>query len=96
MATKMIKAWVDGVAQNIEIEDITSHELAPNIDTRLESLESSVPRISEITLLANGWVGDISPYSQAVEIEGITNIAKLTLNQVWSSLIYSMTKIWLL
>lgn len=79
MATKMIKAWVDGAAQNIEIEDITSHELAPNIDTRLESLESSVPRISEITLLANGWVGDTSPYSHAVEIEGITKYSQVDL-----------------
>lgn len=79
MATKIIKAWVDGVAQNIEIEDITSHELAPNIDVRLESLENSVPRISEITLLASGWVGDVSPYSQVIEIEGITEYSQVDL-----------------
>ena len=79
MATKIIKAWVDGVAQNIEIEDITSHELAPNIDVRLESLENSVPRVSEITLLASGWVGDVSPYSQVIEIEGITEYSQVDL-----------------
>ena len=79
MATKKIIAWVDGAAQEIEIEDMTSPALAPNIDNRLEALESSVPRISEITLLANGWAGNTSPYSQVVEIEGVTEYSQVDL-----------------
>ena len=75
----MIKAWVDGAAQNIEIQDITSPELAPNIDNRLEALENSVPRISEVTLLSNAWTGDASPYAQVVEIEGITEYSQVDL-----------------
>ena len=79
MATKKIIAWVDGAAQEIEIQDMTSPELAPTIDNRLEALENSVPRISEVTLLASGWVGDVSPYSQVVEIYGVTKYSQVDL-----------------
>ena len=79
MATKIIKAWIDGAVQNIEVEDMTSPKLAPTIDNRLEALENSVPRISEITLLANGWVGESSPYYQVVEIDGVTEYSQVDL-----------------
>lgn len=79
MATKIIKAWIDGAVQEIEIEDVTSPELAPGIDSRLEALESSVPRVSEVTLLANKWLGDASPYHQVVEIEGTTEYSQVDL-----------------
>lgn len=79
MATKIIKAWIDGAVQEIEIEDVTSPEFAPSIDKRLENLEHSVPRISEVTLLANKWLGDSSPYSQVVEIEGATEYSQVDL-----------------
>ena len=75
----MIKAWIDGAIQEIEIEDITSPEFMPGIDKRLETLEHSVPRISEITLLANAWSGELSPYAQVVEIEGITEYSQVDL-----------------
>lgn len=29
-------------------------------------------RLTEVTLLASGWVGDVSPYSQVVNIDGTT------------------------
>lgn len=77
MITKIIKAWIDGVVKEIEIKDIASHDLTPGIDARLEALESSVPRISEITLLANSWAGESSPYYQVVEIEGITKYSQV-------------------
>lgn len=79
MATKIIKAWIDGAVQEIEIEDVTSPELAPSIDKRLETLENNVPRVSEVTLLADNWVGDASPYSQVVEIEGTTEYSQVDL-----------------
>ena len=79
MATKIIKAWIDGAVQEIEIEDVTSPEFAPSIDKRLENLENSVPRVSEVTLLANKWLGSASPYSQVVEIEGVTEYSQVDL-----------------
>lgn len=79
MATKIIKAWVDGAVQEIEIKDMTSPELTPTIDNRLETLENSVPRVSTVTLLADAWVGDASPYSQVVEIEGVTEHSQVDL-----------------
>ena len=79
MATKKIKAWVNGAAQEIEIIDMNSPELAPTIDNRLEALESSVPRISTVTLLASAWTGDASPYSQVVEVEGVTEYSQVDL-----------------
>ena len=79
MATKKIIAWVDGAAQEIEVLDMASPELAPNIDTRLESLENSVPRISEVTLLASAWDGDNDLYSQVVEIDGVTEYSQVDL-----------------
>jgi acylphosphatase len=79
MATKKIKAWIDGAVQEIEVEDMTSPELAPTIDNRLESLENSVTRISEVTLLASAWTGDASPYSQVVEIDGVTEYSQVDL-----------------
>lgn len=79
MTTKKIKAWVNGAAQEIEIIDMNSPELAPTIDNRLETLENSVPRISTVTLLASAWEGDASPYAQVVEIEGITEYSQVDL-----------------
>ena len=79
MATKKIIAWVDGAAQEIEVLDMTSPALAPNIDVRLESLENSVPRIAEVTLLANAWAGEASPYTQVVEIAGVTEYSQVDL-----------------
>ena len=79
MTTKKIKAWVNGAAQEIEIIDMNSPELAPTIDNRLEALEHSVPRISTVTLFANAWEGDVSPYSQVVEVEGVTERSQVDL-----------------
>lgn len=36
-------------------------------------------RISEVTLLASGWVGAASPYSQVVHIEGVTENSQVDL-----------------
>lgn len=79
MATKIIKVWMDGAVQEIEIEDITSPEFMPGIDARLETLENNAPRVSEVTLLANGWIGESSPYSQVVEIDGVTEYSQVDL-----------------
>lgn len=39
----------------------------------------SSARIAEVSLTSNGWVGDASPYSQVVEIEGVTPYSQVDL-----------------
>ena len=39
MATKLIKAWINGTIQNIEVEDITSPEQMLSPEERLDVLE---------------------------------------------------------
>lgn len=40
---------------------------------------SQVARIGEVTLLANRWIGETSPYSQVVAIEGVTENSQVDL-----------------
>lgn len=39
----------------------------------------SAVRVAEITLLATNWVGDASPYSQVVAIDGVTEYSQVNL-----------------
>ena len=70
MATKIIKAWIDGAVQEIEVEDIVSPEQELSIDERLDALEKSTS-VSTVTLLASAWEGVEAPYSQVVTIDGV-------------------------
>ncbi len=72
MATKTIKAWVNGTVQNIEVEDIVSDPQPLSYEERLDVLEKATS-ISTITLLADSWTGVNSPYSQTVAINGVTS-----------------------
>ena len=72
MSTKIIKAWINGAVQEIEVEDIVSPELEPSVEERLDILEGKIPTISTITLLADAWTGDSSPYSQTIVINKVT------------------------
>lgn len=81
MATKIIKAWINGAIQNIEVEDIISPEQEPALEDRLAALESThvTKTLNSVTLLADKWDGDVSPYSQVVEITGTTEHSKVDL-----------------
>lgn len=81
MATKIIKAWIDGAIQNIEVEDIVSPEQGPSIEDRLLAIEAthSPEIVRTVTLLANAWNGDASPYWQSVTIDGVTKRSKIDL-----------------
>lgn len=68
MATKIIRAWVNGGVQNIEVQDIAS-DPQPFTGTA----------ISTVTLLADSWVGSAAPYSQVVSINGVTANTKVDL-----------------
>ena len=79
MATKIITAWIDGAIQNIEVEDVASAANEIGIEERLSILErnQSPEIVSSITLLAANWVGDASPYTQIVNVNGVTPYSKI-------------------
>lgn len=81
MATKIIKAWINGAIQNIEVEDMVSPEQGPSIEDRLLAIETthSPEIVRTVTLLADAWNGDASPYWQDVEINGVTKRSKIDL-----------------
>ena len=45
----------------------------------LGSLNKTNARIADVDLLAANWVGDASPYSQVVEIDGVTENSQVDL-----------------
>lgn len=45
----------------------------------LGSLSTTAIRVAEIQLLASKWIGDESPYSQVINIEGITEYSQIDL-----------------
>lgn len=63
-----IAAWVDSDAEDDEVYILTEEDLA-----RARGI------LTEVQLLASGWVGDLSPYSQVVAIDGITENSKVDL-----------------
>ena len=81
MATKIIKAWIDGEIQDIEIESVVSEPQEPSIEDRLLAIEQthSPEIVRTVTLLADAWEGTTSPYSQVVAIDGVTQHSKIDL-----------------
>lgn len=81
MSTKTILAWVDGAAQYIEVEDYEYVAIKPTIEDRVSALEQiqSPEFVNSVTLYASKWIGDASPYSQVVHIEGATQYSKIDL-----------------
>ena len=81
MSTKTIIAWVDGDAQEIEVEEMNYISMEPSIEERLTAIEltHSPKFINNITLYADRWVGDATPYTQVVEIDGVTPCSMINL-----------------
>lgn len=80
MATKIIKAWIDGAVQEIEVEEIECPEMEPTVEDRVSILESKIPTYTNVSLLASAWEGSEAPYSQIVAINGITPNTKVDLS----------------
>ena len=81
MATKIIKAWINGSIHDIEVEDMVSPEQELSIEDRLTAIEQthSPEFLRHVTLLADAWEGTASPYSQVVTIEGVTENSQVDL-----------------
>lgn len=55
------------------LSDAVIADIAEQVADKIEvSVGDSPARIGEVTLLAGNWIGSESPYSQAVDIEGVT------------------------
>lgn len=94
MATKTIKAWVEGSVQEIEVTSISSDPQPMGYDERLDVLESKVPTISTITLLASAWSGSDNLYSQIVTITGVTANSMIDLQPTPEQLIVWQDEGW--
>ena len=69
--SKTITAWVNGVVQPIEVNEITTYIEESTLEDRIISLEDKTITISTVTLFAGLWEGSISPYSQTISLRNI-------------------------
>lgn len=81
MSTKTIVAWINGVIQTIEVNAPEYVEPKPTVEDRIAALEQiqSPEFVNSVTLYAANWTGSESPYSQVVNIYGITQRSKVDL-----------------
>lgn len=81
MSTKKIIAWINGSAQEVEVQERSFVAPEPTIEDRLLALEQiqSPEFVNSVTLRASKWSGSASPYSQVVSIPGVTSHSKIDL-----------------
>ena len=81
MSTKTIIAWIDGEAKSVEVDTIEYTELEPTVEDRIYALEQiqSPEFVKTVTIFASKWVGNASPYTQVVNVEGATPRSKVDL-----------------
>ena len=81
MSTKKIIAWINGSAQEVEVQERSFVAPEPTIEDRILALEQiqSPEFVNSITLLASKWSGNASPYSQVVHISNVTERSKIDL-----------------
>ena len=83
MSTKTIIAWVNGDAQEIEVEDVEYVIQNPSIEERLNTLENvnNKKTVGSVALLSANWQGDESPYYQEnVVIDGVAITPRSKIN----------------
>ena len=59
--------------------NVTENAIDMNVERAVAVGGSSSVRIGEVTLFADRWIGSESPYSQIVEIEGVTENSQVDL-----------------
>lgn len=80
MATKIIKALVDGVIQNIEVEDMTSPEQMLSPEERLDVLEDKHEVvISEGSMLVGDGTPELKEMTPEEVLEHINGASVVTL-----------------
>lgn len=78
MATKIIKAWIDGAIQEIEVEDIVSPVLTPSLDERVEALEDK-PIITDGNFLVGNGTKDMKEMTPSEVLEHINGASVTTM-----------------
>lgn len=102
MATKIIKAWINGAVQEIEVEDITSPAQPLSVDERVEKLEDKHEVIiaDGNFLVGNGTeeMEEITPDEVLSHINGasVTTLTteayeSLTSDQINANTLYMLT-----
>ena len=81
MGVKTIIAWVNGAAKSVQVNVTGYVDPEPTIEDRIFALEQiqSPEFVNSVTLYASKWNGASSPYSQVVNIDGVTNYSKIDL-----------------
>lgn len=78
-----VKNGFDGTEEewlaSLKGKDVTDEQVAEAVASYMEAHPASTATIGEVTLLASAWVGDASPYSQVVEIDGVTENSQVDL-----------------
>ena len=71
----------DAIVGKSAYEIAVMHGFPGTEEEWLASLKATArtARIGEVTLLADSWVGDDNPYSQVVEVEGVTENSQVDL-----------------
>ena len=59
-----LKTYIQEEQVSVEVTDVSIVSFGPSSGAKA--------KIGEVVLLANSWVGDTSPYSQVVSIDGVT------------------------
>lgn len=78
MATKIIKAWIDGAIQEIEVEDITSPEQPLSYEERLDALEDK-PVITDGNLLVGNGTEELEEMTPEEVLSHINGASVATL-----------------
>ena len=67
--------------ESLKGKDVTDDQVEAAVEAYMEThgFSGSSATIGEVTLLASAWAGDTSPYSQVVNIDGVTENSQVDL-----------------
>ena len=76
-----IDEWLESLIPVKGKDYFTAEEAQEIIDTAMNTMMEYIKpaKIGEVTILADRWVGDASPYSQVVEVAGATEYSQVDL-----------------
>lgn len=76
-----VEEWLESLKPVKGKDYFTEEDVREIINAILRNIvvDVSPAKLGDVTILANGWVGDASPYSQVVEIAGVTENSQVDL-----------------